>query len=117
MSDVKVILDGQEVLASTEQTILELEEMGSDDFHGILHTLHLEGVRRLLRVPLDSLTWRIVGQDLYLEFFLPKGSYGTTLLRELMKKEMPPEGFYEEGEGVKHGLWRPAEREDEYRVN
>ena len=53
----------------------------------------LNGTRRPLRVPVQDLNWRMEGMDLCLEFFLPKGSYATTLLRELMKQETVPEGF------------------------
>ena len=71
--------------------------------------LRLEGGRRSFRVPLLDLRWELVGSELSMEFFLPKGSYATTLLRELMKRERVPEPFYEDGEEEKHGLWRAPE--------
>ncbi|MDW8356681.1 tRNA pseudouridine(13) synthase TruD [Thermus sp.] len=59
------------------------------------------GARRPIRVPLEE--WRVeeAPEGLWLSFFLPKGSYATSLLREVMKVEVDagdtPEG--EEGEG------------------
>ncbi|HZV80779.1 MAG TPA: tRNA pseudouridine(13) synthase TruD [Geobacteraceae bacterium] len=45
----------------------------------------LEGERRPLRVPLQSPSAWQEGYDLLLEFALPKGSYATSVLREIMK--------------------------------
>lgn len=47
--------------------------------------LRLEGERRPLRVPVSDLSWNGVGAVLTVEFSLPKGSYATSLLRELLK--------------------------------
>jgi tRNA pseudouridine13 synthase len=47
--------------------------------------LKLEGERRALRVPLDDASWRLDGDVLWLEFSLPKGSYATSVVRELTK--------------------------------
>ncbi len=47
--------------------------------------LRLEGERRPLRVPLQGPAVRQEGDDLLLEFALPKGSYATSVLREIMK--------------------------------
>ncbi|MGC8968882.1 MAG: tRNA pseudouridine(13) synthase TruD [Thermus sp.] len=55
------------------------------------------GARRPIRVPLSE--WQVEEgpEGLWLSFFLPKGSYATSLLREVMKKEVDaPSG--EEGE-------------------
>lgn len=58
------------------------------------------GARRPIRVPLQE--WRVeeVPEGLWLAFFLPKGSYATSLLREVMKVEVdaPEEILTEEGE-------------------
>ena len=58
------------------------------------------GARRPIRVPLQE--WRVekVPEGLWLAFFLPKGSYATSLLREVMKVEVdaPEGGLTEEGE-------------------
>jgi len=47
--------------------------------------LRLEGERRPLRVPLRDPRLSGEGDDLILEFSLPKGSYATAVLREIMK--------------------------------
>lgn len=46
---------------------------------------HLDGGRRALRVPLDEVSWRLDGNSLLLEFTLPKGSYATSVVREITK--------------------------------
>ena len=47
----------------------------------------MEGERRPLRVPLAGASARQEGTDLFLSFSLPKGSYATSVLREIMKTE------------------------------
>ncbi|MBI2353628.1 MAG: tRNA pseudouridine(13) synthase TruD [Deltaproteobacteria bacterium] len=47
--------------------------------------LRMEGERRPLRVPLGEPAFRIEGDCLSLEFSLPKGSYATSVLREITK--------------------------------
>ncbi|HIJ88607.1 MAG TPA: tRNA pseudouridine(13) synthase TruD [Desulfuromonadales bacterium] len=47
--------------------------------------LRMEGERRLMRVPAGDLSWSISEDAVTVEFSLPKGSYATSLLRELMK--------------------------------
>jgi tRNA pseudouridine13 synthase len=84
------------VQSEIEQAILENDRITATDFHQLVPKLRLEGGRRPLRVPVQDLSWRVEGADLCLEFFLPKGSYATTLLRELIKKETVPEGFGDE---------------------
>ena len=48
--------------------------------------LRMEGERRPLRVPAGDLTWSASGDAVTVEFTLPKGSYATSLLREITKK-------------------------------
>jgi tRNA pseudouridine13 synthase len=104
---------GMKMLAPTgiegeiEQRILEQEGVSASDFHQLMPRLKLEGGRRPFRVRAEDLVWRFEESDLCLEFFLPKGSYATTLLREILKNDEVPEGFYEEGDAERHGLWRP----------
>ena len=47
--------------------------------------LRMEGERRPLRVPPGDLLWSVDGDTVTVEFTLPKGSYATSLLRELTK--------------------------------
>ena len=47
--------------------------------------LRMEGERRPLRVPVGDLVWSTAGNDVIVEFTLPKGSYATSLLREITK--------------------------------
>lgn len=96
-----------------ESALLEKEGIRASDFHQLMPGLQLEGGRRPYRVRIEDLEWRIEGRDLYLQLFLPKGSYATSLLRELMKNDTVPPGFYEDGEGEKHDLWRPEAQIDQ----
>jgi tRNA pseudouridine13 synthase len=47
--------------------------------------LRMEGERRPLRVPVSELSWNFSGDAVTVEFTLPKGSYATSLLREITK--------------------------------
>ena len=47
--------------------------------------LRMEGERKPLRVPVDDLSWSLSGDVVTVEFVLPKGSYATSLLREISK--------------------------------
>jgi tRNA pseudouridine13 synthase len=47
--------------------------------------LRLEGERRPLRVPVSQLSWSVCGDCATVAFSLPKGSYATSLLREITK--------------------------------
>jgi tRNA pseudouridine13 synthase len=48
-------------------------------------SLRVEGERRPLRVPVSQPVAKKEGDDLYVEFSLPKGAYATSLLCEIMK--------------------------------
>lgn len=51
------------------------------------------GERRALRVRLNDLEWRLEGRDLTLSFWLPPGSYATSVLREVIKTpSLPADG-------------------------
>ncbi len=67
-----------------EQEILE--QAGADlplfDMPG---GLRMEGERRPLRVPPEDLSWSVSGDAVTVEFVLPKGSYATSLIREITK--------------------------------
>ena len=47
--------------------------------------LRMEGERRPLRVPLGEVSFQAEGDRLQLEFSLPKGSYATSVVREITK--------------------------------
>jgi len=47
--------------------------------------MRLEGVRRPLRVPAGDISWSTSEDAVTVEFSLPKGSYATSLVRELVK--------------------------------
>lgn len=76
-----------------ENEILTGEGLLPTSFNALMPGLHLEGGRRPLRVPVRELRYEVMGSDIVLEFFLPKGSYATTFLREIMKNEEVPAGY------------------------
>ena len=47
--------------------------------------LRMEGERRPLRVPAGDLSWSSAGDAVTVSFSLPKGSYATSLIREITK--------------------------------
>jgi tRNA pseudouridine13 synthase len=49
------------------------------------------GERRPLRVRMEELEWSLEGTTLTLAFALPPGAYATSVLRELMKNDHPPQ--------------------------
>jgi len=69
-----------------ESALLDKEKLTLPDFR-LAGGLGMEGERRPLRVPLAGATARQEGDDLLVSFGLPKGSYATSVLREIMKNE------------------------------
>lgn len=67
-----------------EQAILKQEGIALEDFD-LPGGLRMEGQRRPLRIPLGEPVWRLEGDCLWLEFSLAKGSYATSVLREVTK--------------------------------
>ncbi len=67
-----------------EREILGAAGIGLGDFD-MSGGVRMEGERRPLRVPLENPSFRLEGDCLKLEFALPKGSYATSVLREIMK--------------------------------
>ena len=69
------------------------QRLDHKDFHHLQQGWRMEGGRRPLRVPVTQLSGRLEGDGMIVEFFLPRGSYATTLLRELMKNETIPPAY------------------------
>lgn len=67
-----------------EEALLEKEKVRLEDFR-LPGGLGMEGERRPLRVPLEEAQVREEGADLVVRFALPRGSYATSVLREIMK--------------------------------
>jgi len=67
-----------------EQRILEGEGISCDECDPG-SGLRMEGERRPLRIPLEDATCLVEGVTLQLEFSLPRGSYATSVLREITK--------------------------------
>jgi tRNA pseudouridine13 synthase len=68
-----------------ELALLEKEGLRLEDFR-LGEGLGMEGERRALRVPLAESEVQQEGADLLLGFSLPRGSYATAVLREVMKE-------------------------------
>lgn len=63
-----------------------LEQVGVElPLFDIPDGLRMEGERRPLRVPSGELSWSASGDAVTVEFTLPKGSYATSLVREITK--------------------------------
>ena len=55
------------------------------------------GDRRMIRFPLEEWSVEAVPEGIWVSFFLPKGAYATSILREMMKKN-PEQGELEQDE-------------------
>lgn len=80
-------------IARLEEAVLSEQGLSLRDFDSLERLCDLGGERRPIRVPVADLDWRLEERDLVLGFFLPKGSYATSLVRELMKNDEVPGGF------------------------
>ncbi|HEY7746757.1 MAG TPA: tRNA pseudouridine(13) synthase TruD [Desulfuromonadales bacterium] len=67
-----------------ERALLDKERLQLESFR-LPGGLGMEGERRPLRVPLSGAAARQEEDDLIVSFSLPKGSYATSVLREIMK--------------------------------
>jgi len=67
-----------------EQQVLAEADIRAEEFD-LGGGLRMEGERRPLRVPLADASFCCEGDGLVLEFSLPKGSYATSVLREITK--------------------------------
>lgn len=107
-----------------EEGILREHGLRPTIFHQMMQRLRMKGSRRALRFPVSDLCWQVDGRVLELEFFLPRGSYATTFLREILKNDDTPfcyhsdarepldEAFYRDLE-IEHEAWRASRRESE----
>ncbi|MBC7080940.1 MAG: tRNA pseudouridine(13) synthase TruD [Thermoplasmatales archaeon] len=76
-------------MGEIERMIIEKEGINQEDFKvKSLPFLSCEGMRRIIFVPIKNLKWRLEENNLFIDFFLPKGCYATSLLREIMKGEI-----------------------------
>jgi tRNA pseudouridine13 synthase len=73
-----------------EQSLLDKEGLTLESFR-LPNGLKMEGERRPLRVPISAALARREENDLLLSFALPKGSYATSVLREIIKNEFDTE--------------------------
>jgi len=71
-----------------EEAVLREEGLDLPMF-GLPGGLGMEGERRPLRIPLKELSIRMDEAGLILGFSLPKGAYATSVLREVMKSDIP----------------------------
>jgi len=79
----------QEALAR-EQRVLAAEGLALERFAPL--GPDAEGTRRPLRLPLSlTAAEEDAGASLCLDFSLPKGSFATAVLREILKSEVPEE--------------------------
>jgi tRNA pseudouridine13 synthase len=67
-----------------EQSLLDKEDLTLESFH-LSGGLAMSGERRPLRVPIHAPESTMDGDDLLVSFSLPKGSFATTVLAEVMK--------------------------------
>lgn len=73
-------------MGEIEKSIIEEEEISMEDFKmPHMPEFACKGMRRIVFVPVRNIKWRIEDNNLHLSFFLPKGCYATSLLREFMK--------------------------------
>ena len=71
-----------------EQSLLDLEDLTLESFH-LSGGLAMDGERRPVRVPIQSPVASMDGEALLVSFSLPKGSFATSVLAEVMKTKAP----------------------------
>ncbi|MCM2265877.1 MAG: tRNA pseudouridine(13) synthase TruD [Desulfuromonadales bacterium] len=72
-----------------ERSLLDKEQLTPNAFR-LPGGLTMEGERRALRVPLHEVTVNTDADDLLIAFRLPKGSFATAVLHEVMKNATDP---------------------------
>jgi len=76
-------------MGEIERKVMEEEKMSQEEFKlPHMPKFACKGMRRIIFVPLKDLKWKLENNSLYLKFFLPKGCYATSLLREIMKADI-----------------------------
>ncbi len=68
-----------------EESILAETGITAEQFD-LGNGLKLDGERRPLRIPITDVAWSIDADNVHLSFTLPKGSYATSVIREVTKK-------------------------------
>jgi tRNA pseudouridine13 synthase len=71
-----------------ERAVLAAQDLTPESFN-LAGALRMEGERRALRVQLTGATVQEEGADLVVAFSLPRGSYATCVLSEIMKTDAP----------------------------
>ncbi|MDF1581268.1 MAG: tRNA pseudouridine(13) synthase TruD [Desulfuromonadales bacterium] len=79
----KVML-AEEEAGRRETAVLHASDLTLEAFR-LEQGLGMAGERRPLRVPVDAIGYTLEAEGLRVRFMLPKGSFATSLLRELMK--------------------------------
>jgi tRNA pseudouridine13 synthase len=67
-----------------ERGVLVAQGLTPESFN-LAGALRMEGERRPLRVPLQGASVKEEGGDLVVSFSLPRGSYATSVMSEIMK--------------------------------
>ena len=80
-----------------ERSLLDKEQLTLDSFR-LPGGLTMDGERRPLRVPLTEVSIEAEGRDLLVAFRLPKGSFATAVLHEVMKTDSAADDLPEEGD-------------------
>ena len=82
------LLKAEGEMGEIEEEIAREEGISEEEFKmPHMPEFACKGMRRVIAVPLKNIKWKFHGKNLYLSFFLPKGCYATSLLREIMKAE------------------------------
>ncbi|NLC71409.1 MAG: tRNA pseudouridine(13) synthase TruD [Desulfuromonadaceae bacterium] len=95
----KVLL-AADAAGKLEERLLKEENLCLESF-ALPGPLRMEGARRALRVPLEEAAVVMDGEDLWLSFMLPSGSYATCVLKEVMKNDRGMEGADQEEPSTK----------------
>ena len=80
------MMEAQGDQGELERSILAAKELTPESFN-LSGGLRMEGERRPLRVPITGALAQEEGGDLLLDFSLPRGSYATCVMSEIMKTE------------------------------